>query len=196
MFQHASKMDTSKRKIRRILIFFFNEVVNSSQLKIWIVFMVLRSNFGFVDSVSVTLISKMHRVLDDKLTEIPKNYANRWVRPSCKHGFDCAKAKNAIKAIVCKKSTVQKWPALANRRKIGFHQKLFELSLDILIHPLYCLDLASSDFYQFLYVTNVFDGEKFASKVACQNLFANTENAMRVAFRNYQNPTSYRTKQE
>jgi len=65
-----------------------------------------------------------------------------------------------------KEAIAQKWPALANRRGIVFHQdnarphtsivsqKLRELDWEALMHPLYSPDLAPSDYHLFLSMAN------------------------------------------
>ncbi|GFT60917.1 putative DD34D transposase [Trichonephila clavipes] len=67
----------------------------------------------------------------------------------------------------------QKWPELANRRSIVFHQdnarphtsvvtrqNLWELGLEILMHTPYSPDLAPSDYHLFLTFQNLLSDKK------------------------------------
>ncbi|GFT68810.1 transposase [Trichonephila clavipes] len=85
----------------------------------------------------------------------------------------------------------QKWPELANRRGVMFHennprlhmsvltrQKLWELGWEVLMHLPYSLDLAPRDYHLFLALQNLSD-KKLGSSKDCENrlleFFANKD---------------------
>lgn len=76
----------------------------------------------------------------------------------------------------------QKRPELANRKGVVFQQdnvrphtsiatrqKLRELGLEVLVHPPYSPDLASSDYHLFLSMQNFLSDKKSASRENCEN---------------------------
>jgi len=70
-------MDTSKEKIRHILQFFFDKDENASQAAENVISVygpdtvtAITRNFGFVDSVLVILMSKMHHALKGQLSKM------------------------------------------------------------------------------------------------------------------------------
>ncbi|GFX82201.1 histone-lysine N-methyltransferase SETMAR [Trichonephila clavipes] len=84
----------------------------------------------------------------------------------------------------------QKWPKLANRRGVVLHQdnarphtsvvtrqNLWELSLEVLVHPPYSPDLAPSVCHLFLALQNFLSDKKLGSGEDCENqlldVFAN-----------------------
>ncbi|GFV86123.1 histone-lysine N-methyltransferase SETMAR [Trichonephila clavipes] len=75
----------------------------------------------------------------------------------------------------------QKWPELANRRGVVFHQdnvrphpsvvtrqKLWELGWAVLMHPPYSPDLTPSDFPLFLALQNFLSDKKLRSRKDCK----------------------------
>jgi len=48
-------------------------------------------------------------------------------------------------------------------------QKLREFGWEVLMHPPYSPDIASSDYYLFRFLQNSFNGVKLASQDACEN---------------------------
>ncbi|GFT25385.1 mariner Mos1 transposase [Trichonephila clavipes] len=84
----------------------------------------------------------------------------------------------------------QKWPQLANRRGVVFHQdnskphtsvvtrqNLLGLGWEVLMHPSLSPDLAPSDYHLFLALQNFLTGKKLGSREDCKNrlldVFAN-----------------------
>ncbi|GFX17385.1 histone-lysine N-methyltransferase SETMAR [Trichonephila clavipes] len=78
--------------------------------------------------------------------------------------------------------TDKKWPALANRRGVAFHQdnatshtslvtpqKLWELGWKVLMHPPHSPDLAPNDYYLFLALQNFQNDKKLESREDCEN---------------------------
>ncbi|GFX03751.1 histone-lysine N-methyltransferase SETMAR [Trichonephila clavipes] len=78
----------------------------------------------------------------------------------------------------------QKWPELANRRGVVFHQdntrlptsvetrqKLWELDWEVLMHPPYSPNLAPNDYHLFLALQNFLIDEKLESREDCENRF-------------------------
>ncbi|GFV39876.1 histone-lysine N-methyltransferase SETMAR [Trichonephila clavipes] len=78
--------------------------------------------------------------------------------------------------------TDQKWPELANRRGVVFHQdnatprtsvvthqKLWEFGWKVLMHPPYSLDLAQNDYHLFLALQNFQSDKKLGSREDCEN---------------------------
>ncbi|GFV20576.1 histone-lysine N-methyltransferase SETMAR [Trichonephila clavipes] len=78
----------------------------------------------------------------------------------------------------------QKYPELANRRGVVFHQdnarphtsvvtrqKLCELGWEVLMHPPYSPDLAPSDYHLFLALQNFLSDKKLGSREDCENRF-------------------------
>lgn len=81
------------------------------------------------------------------------------------------------------KGSIQNRPASTKRREIVLHhanarphtsignrQRLQKFCWEVLIQPPYCPDLASSDYYLFLSMTNDFAGNKFVSRETCEKL--------------------------
>ena len=76
----------------------------------------------------------------------------------------------------------EKWPELANRRGVVFHQengrphtsvvtcqKLKELGWEVLMHPPYSPDLAASDYHLFLALRNFLSDKKMGSREDYEN---------------------------
>ncbi|GFW57333.1 histone-lysine N-methyltransferase SETMAR [Trichonephila clavipes] len=76
----------------------------------------------------------------------------------------------------------QKWPELANRRGVVFHQvnasphtsvvtrqKLWELSWEVLVHPPYSPELSPSNYHLFLALQNFLSGKKLGLREDCGN---------------------------
>ncbi|GFU52233.1 histone-lysine N-methyltransferase SETMAR [Trichonephila clavipes] len=76
----------------------------------------------------------------------------------------------------------QKWPKVANRRGVTFHQdnarphtsvvtsqKLWELGWKVLIHPPYSTYLAPSDYLLFLALRSFLSDKKLRSREDCEN---------------------------
>ncbi|GFW92805.1 putative DD34D transposase [Trichonephila clavipes] len=76
--------------------------------------------------------------------------------------------------------TDQKWPELANRRSVMFHQdnarphtsvvtrqKLWELGWEVLMHPPYSPNLAPNDYHLFLALQNFQSDKKLGSREHC-----------------------------
>ncbi|GFW37370.1 histone-lysine N-methyltransferase SETMAR [Trichonephila clavipes] len=76
-----------------------------------------------------------------------------------------------------KLATDQKWPELANRRGVVFHQdnatlhtsvvtcqKLWELGWEVLMHPPYSSDLEPNDYHLFLALQNFLSDKKLGSR--------------------------------
>ncbi|CAD6995312.1 unnamed protein product [Ceratitis capitata] len=93
-----------------------------------------------------------------------------------------------------KAALMQKRSSLINRGRIVFHQdnarrhtslttrsKFQALGWEVRIHPLYSTDLAPSNYDLFPYMANALNGEKLASREACENwvseLFAHSDAA-------------------
>ncbi|GFY02988.1 histone-lysine N-methyltransferase SETMAR [Trichonephila clavipes] len=81
-----------------------------------------------------------------------------------------------------KQAVAQKWLELANRKCAVFHQdnarphtsvvthqKLWNLSWEVLMHPPYSLDLAPSDYHFFLALQNYLSDMKLGSNEDCEN---------------------------
>ncbi|GFV64794.1 histone-lysine N-methyltransferase SETMAR [Trichonephila clavipes] len=75
-----------------------------------------------------------------------------------------------------------KWPELANRRGVVFHQdnakphtsvltrqKLWELSWEVLMHPPHRTDLAPRDYHLFLALQHFLSDKKLGSREDCEN---------------------------
>ncbi|GFW86618.1 putative DD34D transposase [Trichonephila clavipes] len=75
-----------------------------------------------------------------------------------------------------------KWPELANRRGVVFHQdnsrphtsvvtrqNLWELGWEVLIHPPFSPDLTPSDYYPFRALQNFLSDKKLESREDCEN---------------------------
>ncbi|GFU82721.1 histone-lysine N-methyltransferase SETMAR [Trichonephila clavipes] len=83
-----------------------------------------------------------------------------------------------------KLETDQKWPELADRRGVVFHQdntrsrtsavtllKLWELGWEALMHPAYSPNLAPSDYHLFLKLQKFLSDKKLGSREDCDNQF-------------------------
>lgn len=73
MFDHATKMDTSEKKIRPFFQFFSIKTKRQTgRLKMYIeamglvLYQFITRNFGFVDFVSIIFMSKMHPTLESQ----------------------------------------------------------------------------------------------------------------------------------
>ncbi|GFV39865.1 histone-lysine N-methyltransferase SETMAR [Trichonephila clavipes] len=148
-------MEVNKEKIRFFLKFFFDKGENASQV--------------------AEIVNDIYGA-----NTLTANYVQFWFRRFRSGIFD-------VKPKRLKLAIDQKWPGLANRKGVVFHQdnarpqtsvlthqSLWKLGWEVLVHPLYRLDLVPSDYHFFLALKNFLSDKKLGSREDCANRLLDT----------------------